>query len=132
LKRLFACLLLAPAICLAKPTATAGAQALGVSTQIGILTDLYSYNSIYITSDAPGSTMFQWDMTLCPETQTQHCVVFHDHLSLTKGQSFKKTYTLHTAVIFQATGDKPVTAETHVWGGGAESFATHTAYAEVN
>ena len=130
MRRLLLTLLLAPACCLAKPTATAFAETQGVTTQEGQLTDLYSYHKIVIANDLPATANFTWAMTLCPETQPDRCQIVYDHLSLTKGQHFTKTYTLHTQVVFQATGEKPITAQTHI-SGAADSWGTDTKYAEV-
>jgi len=120
-------------IAIAEPTDTAIAVAVtaGVSTQINQPTALHSVHGVTIYNTTPGFKDFSWTISLCPDTQPEHCLVKKDHLGLATGQHWGKTYYLDTVVVFHAVGTKPFTAKTEITG-GAYAIASDTKYAEVH
>lgn len=108
--------LLAANVANAKPTAIAGAGTNGITTKIETPTTIASAHSIQITNDLATPQTFFWTIKLCPMTQLQRCIIQKNHLTLYKGQSFKKTYYLQNVIMFHAVGSKTISADTEITG----------------
>lgn len=131
--KLLALALLASQVTFAQPTDTAVAVAgtAGVTTQINQPTTIHSVHGVTIYNTTPGDKVFYWTVSLCPDTQPEHCMIKKDHLNLATGQHWGKTYYLDSVVVFHAVGTKPISAKTEITG-GAYAVAYDTKYAEVH
>lgn len=109
--------------------AVAGTQS--VTTQINQPTTIRSVHGVTIYNTTPGFKDFAWTLSLCPETQPEHCKIVKEHLGLATGQHWGKTYYLDTVVVFHAVGTKPITAKTVITGGASDT-ASDTKYADVH
>jgi len=112
-----------------KAVAIAGTQ--NVTTQINYPTTIHSVHGITIYNTTPGFKDYQWTVSLCPESQPEHCRVIKDHLGLATGQHWGKTYFLDVDVIFHAVGTHPITARTVITGGASDT-ASDTKYVGVH
>lgn len=115
--------LLAVNVAHAKPTAVAQIGMNSIQTKIETPTTIGSAHLIQITNDLSTPQLFTWTMTLCPETQKSRCITQQDHLTLYKGQSFKKVYQLSEVIVFHAIGTKTISAKTEITGAAtAQAF----------
>ncbi len=109
--------------------AVAGTQ--GVTTQINQPTKLYSVHGVTIYNTTPGFKDFAWTVSLCPESQPEHCKIIKEHMGLATGQSWGHTYNLDVTVVFHAVGTHPITAKTVITGGASDT-ASDTKYVAVH
>jgi hypothetical protein len=109
--------------------AVAGTQS--VETQINQPTTLRSVHGVTIYNTTPGFKDFAWTVSLCPESQPEHCKVIKEHMGLATGQHWGHTYFLETVVSFHAVGTHPVTAQTIITGGASDT-ASDTKYVGVH
>jgi hypothetical protein len=109
--------------------AVAGTQ--GVTTQINWPTTLHSVHGVTIYNTTPGFKDFAWTVSLCPESQPEHCKIIKEHMGLATGQSWGHTYDLSVDVVFHAVGTHPITAKTVITGGASDT-ASDTKYAAVH
>jgi hypothetical protein len=114
-----------------KDVAVAVARTESVSTQINYPTKLQSIHGVTIYNTTPGFKDFAWTVSLCPESQPEHCKIIKEHMGLATGQSWGHTYFLETVVSFHAVGTHPVTAQTIITG-GAYDTASVTKYVGVH
>lgn len=112
-------------------TAVAVAGTQGVTTQINQPTKLYSVHGVTIYNTTPGFKDFAWTVSLCPESQPEHCKIIKEHMGLATGQSWGHTYNLDVTVVFHAVGTHPVTAKTVITGGASDT-ASDTKYVAVH
>ena len=112
-------------------TAVAVAATQGVTTQINQPTKLYSVHGVTIYNTTPGFKDFAWTVSLCPESQPEHCKIIKEHMGLATGQSGGHTYNLDVTVVFHAVGTHPVTAKTVITGGASDT-ASDTKYVAVH
>jgi hypothetical protein len=109
--------------------AVAGTQ--NVTTQINQVTTLHSVHGVTVYNTTPGFKDFAWTVSLCPESQPEHCKIIKEHIGLATGQSWGHTYNLEVNVIFHAVGTHPVTAKTVITGGALDT-ASDTKYVGVH
>ncbi len=131
MKKILAILLVLPNLSYALPTAKSVASTQPGTTQIMQPTDIHSSHTITITNDQDKSAMFYWTMTLCPDTQPDRCQTINDHLGLSKGQRFTKTYYITSTIVFRAIGSKSITAKTEITG-AVYSVAYDQKYVDVH
>ena len=112
-------------------TAVAVAGTQGVTTQINQPTKLYSVHGVTIYNTTPGFKDFAWTVSLCPESQPEHCKIIKEHMGLATGQHWGHTYNLDVTVVFHAVGTHPVTAQTIITGGASDT-ASDTKYVGVH
>jgi hypothetical protein len=112
-------------------TAVAVAGTQGARTQINWPTTIRSVHGVTLYNTTPGFKDFQWTVSLCPETQPEHCKIIKEHIGLATGQSWGHTYNLEVNVAFHAVGTKPITARTVITGGASDT-ASDTKYVDVH
>jgi|SRR5580693_1853485 hypothetical protein len=112
-------------------TAVAVAGTQNVTTQINYPTKIHSVHGVTIYNTTPGFKDFAWTVSLCPESQPEHCKVIKEHMGLATGQHWGKTYFLDVDVIFHAVGTHPITARTVITGGASDT-ASDTKYVGVH
>jgi hypothetical protein len=131
MKKLFSLLIVA---CSVHATPIAHTKAiLGPLGRVPILTavTLHSHHHYDFSSDNENPTLFNFKITLCPETQPLNCVIREDHLWMYKGQRYSRDINLERTVMFRAIGSKSIVATSEVTG-GAYSYSVSQGYVDVH